>query len=183
MDSLHLTPAGAGNASPSDSGSSIPQHTPSSNASEEGSPASRPMRSPAGPLRLQTNFEEDAETGGSASDIDDNVYDSGEELEGKDQRTTSTPEYTVEEEKEIVRIFDRRLVPFLALLYLLAFLDRSSMQCSLLLIIVSPACADLLVQISEMPGLQDCKKIFNFPPRSMNGFSPRSTSRTSFSNG
>lgn len=182
MGSLHLPPAGAGNTSPSDSGSSIPQYTPSSNASEEGSPASRPMRSPAGPLRLQTNFE-DAETGDPVSDIDDNAYESGEELEGKDRRTTSTPKYTVEEEKEVVRIFDRRLVPFLALLYLLAFLDRSSMRCPLLLIIISLACADRLVQILEMPGLQDCKKTFDFLPRSMSGSSLRSTSHTSFSNG
>lgn len=34
--------------------------------------------------------------------------------------------YTIEEEKAIVRIFDRRLVLFLALLYMLSFLDRSS---------------------------------------------------------
>lgn len=130
MASLHMPPSAAGNASSSDSGSSPnPQYTPSSNGSEEGSSASRPVRSPVGPLRLQTNFEDDAETGGPVSDLEDeNVYDSGEELEGKDTRTRSAPKYTPEEERQVVRIFDRRLVPFLALLYLLAFLDRSSMQ-------------------------------------------------------
>lgn len=137
MSSLYLPPAAAGNGSSSDSGCwSNPQYTPNSNGSEEGSPASRPVRSPVGPLRLQTNFE-DAEIAGPVSDIDDeNVYDSGEELEGKDTRTRSAPKYTLEEEKEVVRIFDRRLVPFLALLYLLAFLDRSSMRCSCALMVV-----------------------------------------------
>jgi hypothetical protein len=34
--------------------------------------------------------------------------------------------YTPDEERAVVRKFDRRLVPFLALLYMLSFLDRSS---------------------------------------------------------
>lgn len=128
MASLHPPPSAAGNTSFSDSASSSdPRYTPDSNGSEDEYPASRPVRSPVGPLRLQTNFEDDAEAGGPASDIDDeNVYDSGEELEGKSTRGRTTPKYTLDEEKEVVRIFDRRLVPFLALLYLLAFLDRSS---------------------------------------------------------
>jgi hypothetical protein len=67
------------------------------------------------------------DAGGSVSDIDEeNIYDSAEELEGKDRRTKSRPKFTLEEEREVVKVFDRRLVPFLALLYLLAFLDRSS---------------------------------------------------------
>lgn len=124
MVNLHLPPSAAGSDSAS---SSNPQYTPDSNGSENEYPASRPVRSPVGPLRLQTNFEDEAEAGGSASDIDDeNGYDSGEELEGKSTRGRTTPMYTPDEEKEVVRIFDRRLVPFLALLYLLAFLDRSS---------------------------------------------------------
>jgi hypothetical protein len=35
--------------------------------------------------------------------------------------------YTPDEEKAVVRKFDRRLVLFVALLYMLSFLDRSSM--------------------------------------------------------
>jgi hypothetical protein len=35
--------------------------------------------------------------------------------------------YTAEEEQAVVRKFDKRLVVFMALLYLLSFLDRSSM--------------------------------------------------------
>jgi MFS family permease len=38
----------------------------------------------------------------------------------------ASAEYTVEEEKEVVKKLDRRLVLFLSLLYLLSFLDRSS---------------------------------------------------------
>src|SRR5437773_7740620 len=35
--------------------------------------------------------------------------------------------YTPDEERAVVKKFDRKLVPFLALLYMLSFLDRSSM--------------------------------------------------------
>ena len=35
--------------------------------------------------------------------------------------------YTAEEEADVVRKFDRKLVLFVALLYMLSFLDRSSM--------------------------------------------------------
>jgi hypothetical protein len=66
-------------------------------------------------------------TGGSVSDVDEeHTYDSAEELEGKDRRRQSRPKFTQEEEREVVKLFDMRMVPFLALLYLLAFLDRSS---------------------------------------------------------
>lgn len=40
-------------------------------------------------------------------------------------------QYTAEEEQDVVRKFDRRLVIFVALLYMLSFLDRSS-ACPLL---------------------------------------------------
>lgn len=128
MANLYRPPA-AGNGS--DSSSSNPRYTPVSNGSDEDAPASKPVKSPVGPLRLQTNFE-DAAPGGSVSDVEDrNTDHSGEEFEGKKRRAGSAPKYTVEEEGEVVRIFDRRLVPFLGLLYLLSFLDRSSMICAL----------------------------------------------------
>lgn len=41
--------------------------------------------------------------------------------------------YTPDMERAVVRKFDRRLVVFVALLYMLSFLDRSSMFCCLLL--------------------------------------------------
>ena len=39
---------------------------------------------------------------------------------------STSKELTVEEEREVIRKFDRRLVLFIALLYMLSFLDRSS---------------------------------------------------------
>lgn len=39
--------------------------------------------------------------------------------------------YTPDEERAVVRKFDRRLVLFVALLYMLSFLDRSSMHAPL----------------------------------------------------
>lgn len=123
MASLHLPPSAAGNTSASDSGASNPQFTPVSNSSEE-YPGSTSAKSPVGNLRLQTNFDNRAD---AVSDIEEeNGYDSLEELERKDRRARSRLKFTPEEEREVVKVFDRRLVPFLALLYLLAFLDRSS---------------------------------------------------------
>ncbi|KAJ5587116.1 uncharacterized protein N7459_002881 [Penicillium hispanicum] len=122
-----LPPTAAGNASTSDSGSSNPRYTPVSNGSDEESSASKPVRSPAGNLRLQTNFEDSTGPDGSVSDVEEeNTNDSGAELETKSRRVGSAAKYTLEEEAEVVRTFDRRLVPFLALLYLLSFLDRSN---------------------------------------------------------
>jgi hypothetical protein len=65
----------------------------------------------------------------------------GEELEEDDGQpgytrrgsvstTRSFQLYTPDEEKEIVKTFDRKLVFFVALLYMLSFLDRSSMFAS-----------------------------------------------------
>lgn len=45
---------------------------------------------------------------------------------------TFSKDYTQEEEDVVVKKFDRRLVLFLAFLYLLSFLDRSSMHIALL---------------------------------------------------
>lgn len=56
--------------------------------------------------------------GGSVTDNDEN----DKEVEGD----TSRLEYTAEEERIVVKKFDRRLVLFMALLYMLSFLDRSS---------------------------------------------------------
>lgn len=86
----------------------------------------KPGKSHAGQLKLQTDFGDSVEVGGPVEEGDEGIgYESGEELEGKRARTRA-PKYTLDEEREVVRSFDRRLVPFLALLYLLSFLDRSS---------------------------------------------------------
>ena len=73
---------------------------------------------------------------GSVSDLDDGEWDS-EELKfpgGHDEiprrASASTVQsftlYTPDEERSVVRKFDRRLVVFIAALYMLSFLDRSS---------------------------------------------------------
>ncbi|KAJ5945613.1 Major facilitator superfamily domain general substrate transporter [Penicillium verhagenii] len=126
---FHLPPSAAGNASSSDSAStSNPRYTPVSKGSDEDeySPSeNKPRQSPVGNLRLQTDFgDAEGDVGSPVSDIEDgDAFESAVEVPGKRARQ---PKYTLEEEKEVVRIFDKRLVPFLALLYLLAFLDRSN---------------------------------------------------------
>lgn len=49
-----------------------------------------------------------------------------EEVEEREEEDGDDIVYTVDEERAVVRKFDRRLVLFVALLYLLSFLDRSS---------------------------------------------------------
>jgi hypothetical protein len=77
---------------------------------------------------VETNFDDHPDVGDPLSDCE-NEYNTPDELEGKFRRGGSAPRYTYEEEGEVVKRFDRRLVPFLALLYLLSFLDRSSTCC------------------------------------------------------
>ncbi|KAJ6005665.1 hypothetical protein N7451_003609 [Penicillium sp. IBT 35674x] len=126
---FHPPPSAAGNASSSDSStSSNPRYTPVSKGSEDDEyfvSGSRSKQSPVGPLRLQTDFGgTEGAVGGPVSDIEDgDGFATRAELKGK---RTRGPKWTLEEEREVVRIFDKRLVPFLALLYLLAFLDRSN---------------------------------------------------------
>lgn len=56
-----------------------------------------------------------------------------EDFERVERRATSRKGYyTSEEEQAVVRKFDRRLVVFVALLYMLSFLDRSSSYISLI---------------------------------------------------
>lgn len=106
--------------------------TPVSNNSEEEHAGLNSNNSPIGALRVQTNFDNE-DVVNTISDVEDeSIYDSGEETERKSHGKQKKPKYTTEEEKQVVKIFDRRLVPFLALLYLLAFLDRSSMLMTLI---------------------------------------------------
>ncbi|EPS32731.1 hypothetical protein PDE_07691 [Penicillium oxalicum 114-2] len=127
MADTHLAPSAAGNTSSRDSGSSSPRFTPESNYSDEEYSMSNPQASPARALRLQTNFDEEVGTGQSGPTEEDcDLFDSADEFDSKSVKTPSRPRFTAEEEKQVVRKFDRKLVPFLALLYLLAFLDRSN---------------------------------------------------------
>lgn len=139
---FHLPPPSSAAGNASSESSSNPQYTPVSHGSEEDEidtsdyDPSRPKQSPVGPLRLQTDFGgSGAGVSGPVSDLEDeHGLGSGDESEDKSGRALRSgsrpkagPKYSPEEEREVVRLFDRRLVPFLALLYLLAFLDRSSM--------------------------------------------------------
>ena len=63
--------------------------------------------------------------------------------------------YTPDEERSVIRKFDRRLVLFVALLYMLSFLDRSSKS-------LRPIHSSVLTsgKISEMRGLPVCQRIY-----------------------
>ncbi|KAJ5246394.1 hypothetical protein N7468_001377 [Penicillium chermesinum] len=124
---LHLPPSAAGNASSESGTSSNPRYTPVSNSSDEEGNRAEPNDLPLGELRVQTNFDTDDAHDAPISDVEnENSYDSTEGMKGKNRRKQKKAKYTAQEDREVVRIFDRRLVPFLALLYLLAFLDRSN---------------------------------------------------------
>lgn len=123
MAGLHPSPGHP--SSTSSNTSSNPRFTPVSYGSEEENPEAGPAKSPILPLRLETNFKDHQDVG-DPLDINENAYDECEELEGKLPNVASALRFTSEEESEVVKRFDRRLVPFLALLYLLSFLDRSS---------------------------------------------------------
>ncbi|KAF7592921.1 hypothetical protein BBP40_012242 [Aspergillus hancockii] len=116
MASLLPQPTEAAYSSSSNASPSPVQYTPVSDGSEDDSvPSSRPA---PGSLKVQTNFS-------AEGDNCDDGYDSFEDSEEKPNRT-GFPKFTTIEEKQVVKKFDRRLVPFLALLYLLSFLDRSN---------------------------------------------------------
>lgn len=94
--------------------------------------------------KLQTDLPDDDDQilqTGSAQESDSNDFDQGSEDEDifySDRRgrghpySRNTPvsrSFTAEEERRVVKKFDRKLVPLMALLYMLAFLDRSSKSC------------------------------------------------------
>ncbi|KAJ5558885.1 hypothetical protein N7461_002857 [Penicillium sp. DV-2018c] len=123
---LDLHPSGTGNTSSTSSETSHARFTPVSYGSDDGAGAPG-SASPMGPLRLNTNFGDHADVGDPLSDYEiDAEYNARGNREGKPPRGGPALRYTLEEEREVVKIFDRRLVPFLALLYLLSFLDRSN---------------------------------------------------------
>ncbi|KAL1981611.1 hypothetical protein VTN96DRAFT_2383 [Rasamsonia emersonii] len=116
---------------------SNPQCTPESSGSDRGSPSTHPATLD----RLRTDFDKEVdveaedETQGFISKHD--RKSSGDFDEGSDSEWDfrnapryrapgAGADYTREEEQQVVRRFDRRLVLFLALLYLLSFLDRSN---------------------------------------------------------
>lgn len=117
------------------SASSSPRYAPneSSSPDREGAP-NHPQPRSADLPPLNTNLDQnddpsdDWTSRGGLSDDSDEGYDS-ERIFKPPVRTSTrghSREYSPEEEREVIKRFDRRLVPFLALLYMLSFLDRSS---------------------------------------------------------
>jgi MFS transporter, ACS family, DAL5 transporter family protein len=72
---------------------------------------------------------EKGEVGGTAEDgdqLDDEKYHDAPRRRASVSTVQSYQLYTPDEERAVIRKFDRRLVLFVALLYMLSFLDRSS---------------------------------------------------------
>jgi Major Facilitator Superfamily len=78
-----------------------------------------------GKVKLRRSYENDGNSLSSADDSD-NGNDFDEQIQRLRRVSTQSKNYTDEEEKRVIRKFDRRLVLFLALLYMLSFLDRSN---------------------------------------------------------
>ncbi|KAL2820581.1 major facilitator superfamily domain-containing protein [Aspergillus cavernicola] len=106
-------------AESSGSSASDEQYTPVSGRSVD----EHLNRNPVGSLRVKTDFgtvgDQFSEDDG---DVDEYNYNEGQPKFSRPR----VPKYTPVEEQQIVKKLDRRLVPFLALLYLLSFLDRSN---------------------------------------------------------
>ena len=86
-------------------------------------------------LQIRTNFteEEQAQNRPIVLDSDPDAFDEDVDFsEGKGRYghvgrfKSRAQNYTAEEEKRVVKKFDRRLTLFMAFLYMLSFLDRSS---------------------------------------------------------
>ena len=70
---------------------------------------------------------EKTEVDHAVEDEDEESYRDGPRRRASMSTVQSYQLYTPDEERAVVRKFDRRLVLFVALLYMLSFLDRSSM--------------------------------------------------------
>ena len=68
----------------------------------------------------------DHDSGGS--DEEEKRPEFGKHRRGSSSTVQSFMLYTPDEERSVIKKFDRRLVLFVALLYMLSFLDRSSMS-------------------------------------------------------
>jgi hypothetical protein len=80
-------------------------------------------------FKLQRRVKDEEKTGELDEDTEDDD-DVGYRDSGRRRGSVSTVQsyqlYTPDEERAVVRKFDRKLVLFVALLYMLSFLDRSS---------------------------------------------------------
>ena len=126
MASLQPPPVGtsAGTSSSTSSNGSFntPQYTTSERSdADDDSPSVNWNRPVAGSLRLQTDFGPEQHRPSEDDESKDDGYETPDDFPRE-----SRPKYTAIEEQQVVKKFDRKLVPFLAFLYLLSFLDRSS---------------------------------------------------------
>jgi hypothetical protein len=71
---------------------------------------------------------EKSEVDGAVDDTDEERYHDAPRRRASVSTVQSYQLYTPDEERAVVRKFDKRLVLFVALLYMLSFLDRSSMD-------------------------------------------------------
>jgi hypothetical protein len=118
---------------PSPNSSSTTRLTPESDSEED---SDLELGEVGESFKLQRRGK-DVEKGRAADDNDENDDDDDEEgvFDGHQRQhrraSISTVQsyqlYTPDEERAVVRKFDRKLVLFVALLYMLSFLDRSSM--------------------------------------------------------
>lgn len=83
---------------------------------------------------VDAGYHVDAETGDEVTDEEGLELDDfgGSSRGGSHTSARTFMLYTPDEEQSVIRKFDSRLVLFVALLYMLSFLDRSSMACQML---------------------------------------------------
>jgi hypothetical protein len=166
MASFHLQPTEAASNSSSTGTPASAQYTPDSGASDNENATSSSNRPPAGSLRVQTEFPAEVDYI-SDDEGQDEGYDSYDDQKTKPKGAVAATKYTTAEEKQVVKKFDRKLVPFLALLYLLSFLDRSSESVFCLGRVHQKLIA---LQILEMQKSLDSWTICVFHLLNMNGF-------------
>lgn len=82
------------------------------------------------PTKTSDDPEDEADT--DVSDIETEEEGGNVYPQFPNRASTFSKEYTEDEDSAVVKKFDRRLVIFLAFLYLLSFLDRSSMYIRLM---------------------------------------------------
>ena len=115
--------------------------------SQDGSAKETTVRGSADGFELedlsQSRHDAEKEDDDFDSEFDDWASDHGRDTDPLSHRRTSASTiqsfmlYTPDEEKSVIKKFDRRLVLFVAFLYMLSFLDRSSMCISDLLQILT----------------------------------------------
>jgi hypothetical protein len=120
-----------------DTGSSSPlrtpvptENTPESNADDSDVESVLALRGGEHTFELR-KIRNTSDKGSHHGSFDQDEVSSEEDSEKEDVRPVKrvgsrSKEYSREEEQAIVRKFDRRLTLFIALLYMLSFLDRSS---------------------------------------------------------